>query len=36
METRQRILAIRLMEALEKNPGYKRILGVQVVLKKMG
>lgn len=36
MDARARILAIRLMEALRKTPGYTRLLGVEVVWKKAG
>lgn len=30
MEARARILAIRLMEAIQKHPGYARSLGIEV------
>lgn len=34
MDTKTRLLAIRLMENLRRNPSYARALGVQVALKR--
>lgn len=34
MDTKERLLAIRLMENLRKNPAYAQTLGVQVTMKK--
>lgn len=36
MDAKARIMAIRLMENLRKNPAYARTLGVQVTMKKSG
>lgn len=36
MDAKVRLLAIRLMENLRRNPAYAQILGVQVTMKRSG